>query len=421
MFRLLPLLFDHVVKTGDLRLFGPAGGAYRFGDGTGDPIVIRLTDRRLEFELACNPELVLGEAYMDGRLTVERGSIYQFLALVFRNLRCREWPSWVKLLGRVRRAGKRVQQYNPVPRARRNARFHYNIDSSIYDLFLDPDRQYSCAYYEHEGQPLADAQLAKKRHLAAKLQLRDGQRVLDIGSGWGGLALYLARTARVDVTGITLSDEQLAASRERARRLGIAGAAKFEPVDYREMTGHFDRIVSVGMFEHVGVCHYTAFFEQLRSLLADDGVAVLHSIGRFDGPSVTNPFIAHYIFPGGYIPSLSEVLPAIEKSGLLVTDVEILRLHYAETLRHWRRRFLASWDRASQIKDERFCRMWEFYLAASEAAFRYQDLMVFQIQLTRDQATLPLLRDYMMSVKERCARGTAPLPKRQGSPGNKGT
>lgn len=332
---------------------------------------------------------------MDGRLVVEHGSIYRFLELVLQNLKWREWPSWVRLLGNLRRAGKRVQQYNPTPRARRNARFHYNIDNSVYDLFLDADRQYSCAYYEHEGQSLADAQLAKKRHLAAKLRLRDGLRVLDIGSGWGGLALYLARTARVNVTGITLSDEQLNVSRARARKLGLAGAAKFEPTDYREVTGCFDRIVSVGMFEHVGIAHYTTFFEKLKSLLADDGIAVLHSIGRFDGPSVTNPFIARYIFPGGYIPALSEVLPAIEKSGLMIADIEILRLHYAETLRHWRRQFRASWDHAKRIKDERFCRMWEFYLAGSEAAFRYQNLMVFQIQLTRELGTLPLQRDYI--------------------------
>ena len=408
MFRLLPLLFDHIVKTGDLHLIDPTGCTHRFGDGTGDPIVVRLTDKRLEFELACNPELVLGEAYTDGRLVMERGSIYRFLELVMQNLKWQEWPGWVKLLGRVRRAGKRVQQYNPTRRARRNARFHYNIDSTIYDLFLDKDRQYSCAYFEHEGQSLADAQLAKKRHLAAKLQLRDGQRILDIGSGWGGLALYLARTARVDVTGITLSDEQLTASRQRARRRGLSKAVTFEAADYREMTGRFDRIVSVGMFEHVGISHSRTFFEKLHALLADDGIAVLHSIGRFDGPSVTNPFIARYIFPGGYIPALSEVLPTIEKADLLVTDIEILRLHYAETLRHWRRRFQASWERASQIKDERFCRMWDFYLSGSEAAFRYQNLMVFQIQLTRDQAALPLQRDYIYErEKELRARDRA--------------
>ena len=237
--------------------------------------------------------------------------------------------------------------------------------------------------------------MAKKRHLAAKLAVREGHRVLDIGSGWGGLGLYLARTAGCTVEGITLSVEQLKLAQERARRQGLGSAVHFELRDYREVEGQFDRIVSVGMFEHVGVNHYGTFFRKLRNMLADDGVALIHFIGRSDRPAVTNPFIAKYIFPGGYIPALSEVMPAIERSGLIATDIEILRLHYAETLRHWRERFRAHWDEAGRIKGERFCRMWEFYLAGSECAFRYQNLVVFQIQLARCVESLPLVRDYI--------------------------
>jgi cyclopropane-fatty-acyl-phospholipid synthase len=282
----------------------------------------------------------------------------------------------------------------------RNVEHHYDLDGHLYELFLDSDRQYSCAYFEQEGMSLEEAQAAKKRHLAAKLNLRDGLKVLDIGSGWGGLGLYLAKSAHVDVTGVTLSEEQLKTSQDRARAEGLAKAVSFELRDYREVQGQFDRIVSVGMFEHVGVVHYRSFFDKIRSLLAPNGVALIHSIGRFDGPASTNPFIDKYIFPGGYIPALSEVLPEVERAGLLVTDVEILRLHYALTLRHWRQRFRASWHTAVERYGERFCRMWEFYLAGSETGFRYQNLMVFQLQLTKDQKALPLTRDYFHTAEQ---------------------
>jgi cyclopropane-fatty-acyl-phospholipid synthase len=296
--------------------------------------------------------------------------------------------------------GRWLRQFNPRPRARRNVEHHYDLDSGLYELFLDSDRQYSCAYFEQGEMSLEEAQAAKKRHLAAKLNLRDGLKVLDIGSGWGGLGLYLAKSAHVDVTGVTLSEEQLKSSQERARAEGLAKAVTFELCDYREVQGQFDRIVSVGMFEHVGVVHYRSFFEKIRELLSPNGVALIHSIGRFDGPASTNPFIDKYIFPGGYIPALSEVLPEVEHAGLLVADVEILRLHYAMTLRHWRQRFRASWHTAVELYGERFCRMWEFYLAGSETGFRYQNLMVFQLQLTKDQAALPLTRDYFHAAEQ---------------------
>jgi cyclopropane-fatty-acyl-phospholipid synthase len=341
-----------------------------------------------------DPYLRLGEAYVDGKLIVEKGSIYDFLQAVLKNIQDRVPPWWVLVGLSLRYLTRRIQQYNPVGKARRNVAHHYDLDGRLYELFLDADRQYSCAYFK-DSDDLEEAQLAKKRHIAAKLDVRDGQKLLDIGSGWGGMALYLAKIARVSVTGVTLSSEQHTMSNARAKNEGLGKCVDFKLQDYRELDGPFDRIVSVGMFEHVGVGHYSEFFGKVRQLLANDGVMLLHSIGRFDGPGVTSPWIAKYIFPGGYIPALSEVMPKIEAAGLRVTDVEILRLHYAETLRHWRQRFVANWDKAAEIYDERFCRMWEYYLAASETAFRYQDMMVFQIQIVRRQETLPLTRDYM--------------------------
>lgn len=395
MFRPLRHVLDRIVTTGSLRLIDADGVVHAFGDRSCQPIVARITDRRTERRLVLNPALALGEAYTDGRLIIEQGTIYDFLELLFANLDYPSWPRLARLREALRFVRRGLHQYNPAARAKRNVAHHYDLDRRLYELFLDSDRQYSCAYFEQDGVSLDDAQTAKKRHLAAKLELRDGLKVLDIGSGWGGLGLYLAKTAHVDVTGITLSEEQLNLSQERARAEGLAKAVKFELRDYREVDGQFDRIVSVGMFEHVGVVHYRSFFDRIRALLTKDGVALIHSIGRFDGPASTNPFIEKYIFPGGYIPALSEVLPAVERSGLLVTDMEILRLHYAMTLRHWRQRFRAAWHTAAERYGERFCRMWEFYLAGAETGFRYQHLMVFQLQLTKDQNALPLTRTYM--------------------------
>lgn len=404
MFRPLVGFLERTVATGHLRLVDSDGRAYEFGDHNGALITARITDKRTERQLVLNAPLAIGEAYMDGRLVLERGTIYDFLDLLLTNTKHR-WPRWLRFLDQLRFVTRRLQHYNPAGRSKRNVAHHYDIDDSLYSLFLDPDRQYSCAYFEHEGMSLEAAQEAKKRHIAAKLNLADGMRVLDIGSGWGGLALYLAKTAHVQVTGITLSEEQVKSARERAQAVGLAKAVKFELCDYRNLEGQFDRIVSIGMFEHVGTAHYRSFFRQLNRLLTDDGVAILHSIGRFDGPGATNPFIAKYIFPGGYIPALSEVLPAVEREGLLATDLEILRLHYAMTLRHWRQRFRGAWHTAVEKFGERFCRMWEVYLAGSETAFRYQDLMVFQLQLTKDQTALPLTRDYMFDAERELRSG----------------
>jgi cyclopropane-fatty-acyl-phospholipid synthase len=419
MLRALERTIDRIVVSGDLRLTDSKGRTRTFGDGSGTPVSARVTDARTEWSLILDPTAAIGEAYMDGRLVIERGTIYDFLETILSNIEHRSWPRHLQALEAMRFITRRVRQFNPVTRAKRNAAHHYDIDRSIYALFLDEDWQYSCAYFEHKDETLEEAQLAKKRHLAAKLALRDGLSVLDIGCGWGGLGLYLAQTARVNVSGITLSEEQLKVARERAWRTGLSRTVNFDLRDYRDQRGAYDRIVSVGMFEHVGLSHYRHFFEQVSRLLTDDGVAMLHSIGRFDGPASTNPFIAKYIFPGGYIPALSEVLRAIERCGLLVADVEILRLHYAETLRHWRRRFCANWHEAAAHKGERFCRMWEFYLAASETAFRYQNLMVFQIQMVKDQTVLPLIRDYMIDgERELRVRDRRHAPGRQGSLGS---
>jgi cyclopropane-fatty-acyl-phospholipid synthase len=395
MFRPLLYVLDRTVTTGHLVLIAADGRTYEFGNRDAVPVVARIADTWTERRITLNPTLALGEAYMDGRLTVERGTIYDLLELIAADLDWAAWPRWMHALDRLRFLTRRLRQFNLRSRAKRNVTHHYDLDESLYDLFLDADRQYSCAYFEKDGMSLDEAQEAKKRHLAAKLDLRDGLRILDIGSGWGGLALYLAKTAHVTVTGITLSENQLKVSRERAAATGLAKAVTFELSDYRDLGHQFDRIVSVGMFEHVGLNHYGSFFDSIRRLLKPDGIALLHSIGRFDGPGAMNPFITRYIFPGTHVPPLSEVLPVVESKGLLVTDVEILRLHYAMTLRLWRQRFRAVWNTAVAKFGERFCRMWEFYLAVCEIGFRYQGLMVFQMQLAKDHAALPLTRNYM--------------------------
>jgi cyclopropane-fatty-acyl-phospholipid synthase len=301
-----------------------------------------------------------------------------------------------RLLNGSTTLSRRIHQHNPVLRAWQNAAHHYDLSDQLYEFFLDRDRQYSCAYFQDRSDDLDTAQLNKKRHIAAKLLIRPGQKVLDIGSGWGGLALYLARECGADVTGLTLSVEQHKVATRRAAVAGLSDRVRFYLRDYREEFETYDRIVSVGMFEHVGIHHYGAFFAKLKSLLAPDGIALLHSIGRKDGPGSTNPWIRKYIFPGGYVPALSEVLPIVERSKLWITDIEILRLHYAQTLRAWRSRFERNRDRVRAIYDERFCRMWEMYLVSSEVAFRRSDLIVFQMQLTKAIDAVPLTRDYML-------------------------
>ncbi len=399
----LRYLFGRVVKSGDLVVVDGLGRSWQFGDGSGAKVVIRFQDSGSERALFFNPALALGELYMSGRLDVLEGTIYDLLAIVMKGVDSGPAPWVVRMHSALHYAVRGFAQYNPIQRARRNVRHHYDIDPMVYDLMLDEARQYSCAYFR-DGDDLEAAQQAKMRHIAAKLDLAPGQSVLDIGSGWGGLAAYLASTTPLDVLGITLSDEQIKGARERARQQGLEACLRFEKQDYRTLDAVFDRIVSVGMFEHVGVHHYRTYFEQIERLLADDGVALIHTIGRTDGPGVTNPFIGKYIFPGGYFPALSEVLPAIERSGLIVSDVEVLRLHYAETLKAWRERFVANRARAAAKLGEEFCRMWEFYLAGSEAGFRFQRLVVFQIQVIKQIDALPITRNYMNEVEDQLER-----------------
>jgi len=393
MDRLLRHFLRQFIRRGSITFTTASGAHFTCGDGTGTPLEARFLTAAAEIRILLNPELALGETFVDGSFVIERGSIADTLAILMGQPDV--LPGWAKPQWWARYLIRHIRQLNLRGRSRHNVAHHYDLDDRLYALFLDADRQYSCAYFETPDTSLDDAQLAKKRHLAAKLLVGRGQRTLDIGSGWGGLGLYLAEIAGADVTGITLSEEQLRVSNARAADKHLSGPARFLLQDYRDVEGPFDRIVSVGMFEHVGVDFYETFFRRCAELLTDDGVMLLHSIGRSDGPDVTNPWIVKYIFPGGYIPALSEVLPAIERSGLIACDIEILRLHYAETLKAWRERFLTQRKEAVRLYDERFARMWEFYLACSEMAFRQQNLMNFQIQLTRRQGVVPMTRDYI--------------------------
>jgi cyclopropane-fatty-acyl-phospholipid synthase len=393
---LLAHLLGHLITIGTLRVIDADGRIHVFSGAPGPEVTIRLRDPALNRKLFFNPRLYAGEAYMDGTLTVEGGTIYDFLDLVSWNMERAPRHPFRPFYAGFGKFLRGLQQYNPIHRSRANVAHHYDLSERLYELFLDKDRQYSCAYFASPSDDLETAQLNKKRHLAAKLLLKPGQRVLDIGSGWGGLALYLARECGVEVTGLTLSTEQHKLATQRAAAAGLSDRVRFHLKDYREETGTYDRIVSVGMFEHVGIVQFRTFFDKVKGLLAEEGVAILHAIGRGDGPGVTNPWIRKYIFPGGYSPALSEVLPAVEKSGLWVTDIEILRLHYAETLRAWQRRFQANREEIRKLYDERFCRMWEFYLAGAEVTFRRHEYMVWQMQLSRTIEAVPLTRDYIV-------------------------
>jgi cyclopropane-fatty-acyl-phospholipid synthase len=400
------------IRKGSLEIVDAEGKTHVFGDGRLETVRVRFTSAEAEAAAIRDPDLRLGELFAAGQMIVEQGSIYDFLMIIFRNARNALPPLPMIAISGWRLLTRRFRQINTPRRAKKNIHSHYDLDGRLYSLFLDSDLQYSCAYWEDGVTSLDEAQFAKKRHLAAKLNLQPGMRVLDIGSGWGGLGLYLAEHCGVDVVGVTLSEEQHAVSNRRAEERGLAGKARFLLQDYRKVQGPFDRIVSVGMFEHVGVTYFHAFFKACGNLLADNGSMVLHSIGRTDGPGDTSAWIQRYIFPGGYIPAVSEVIPAVEKTRLHVTDMEILRLHYAKTLRAWRERFLARREEARALYDERFCRIWEFYLAASEVAFETGLMMNFQIQITKNQMALPLTRNYMFENEEalRTKDGDSAIP-----------
>lgn len=393
-----------LIRSGTLVVNDDQGRSHRFGDGAEPRVRLQIHDAAFLRRLPVNPSMALGEGYMNGQFDIIEGDVRALLDLGVKNYarstkhsHSRRWPAWaLKLLNFF-------YQHNPRNRARRNVAHHYDLSDELYRLFLDADRQYSCAYFQNPNDDIDTAQLQKKRHLAAKLLLEPGQRVLDIGCGWGGLGLYLSGHADVDVVGVTLSEEQHKVARSRAEQSGLSAKADFRLTDYRDLNERFDRIVSVGMFEHVGLKHYDEYFHKIYDLLTDDGVAVIHTIGRTDGPGTTNAWIRKYIFPGGYVPALSEMMPAIERAGLVVTDIEILRLHYAETLRHWYQRFMAERDKVKALYDERFCRMWEFYLAGCEASFRHWGQAVFQVQLARRQDAVPLTRDYITDVEREWA------------------
>lgn len=393
---LLVKMLKKIIKRGELVVIDASDKRWEIGDPLSGPsVTIRLHDKSANYKFALNPRLFLGEAYMDGRLTVEGGTIYDFLDLVGSNTGTGTLNLADKYFTKLRLMWRGLKQFNSLTRAKKNVAHHYDLSSELYDLFLDKNRQYSCAYFTDPTLSLDMAQEAKIKHIAAKLLLRPKQRVLEIGSGWGGLAIFLAKTTGVDVTGLTLSEQQCDYANALAKEAGVSDRVRFLLRDYREETETYDRIVSVGMLEHVGAYRYGEYFKKINQLLKDDGIALVHTISHMDSPYPTNPWLQKYIFPGGYAPALSELFPAIENADLWASDVEILRMHYARTLRHWRERFVANWDQAAELYDERFCRMWEFYLAASEMVFRHQGHMVAQVQLTKSVDTVPYTRNYI--------------------------
>ena len=388
-------VFKTFVQTGRLMVEDARGKRHVVGDGEPPRAGIRIKSRALERRIFFTPKLAIGEGYMDGELEIIEGDLYDFLDLCMANLGNLPQSRFHRWAETLRDKVALWQTFNPIHKAAGKVRHHYDLNGQLFDLFLDTDRQYSCAYFKSPNDSLEQAQAHKKRRLAAKLHLADGHRVLDIGSGWGGLAMTLAGLRDVTVEGVTLSEEQYQHSRRRIDNAGLAERVRIHLQDYRQVQGHFDRIVSVGMLEHVGPRHYLEYYRKIAQLLTDNGVAVIHAIGKFHTPAPLNPWMAKYIFPGAYTPTLAEQTKAIEKAGLWVTDVEILRVHYADTLKAWRRRFQQNIDTARALYDDRFCRMWDFYLAGCEAAFRRGELMVFQIQLAKAVDTLPLTRDYM--------------------------
>ena len=403
MFAVLNQVLKRLVQTGHLTVTDAEGRAHVYGDGSGKPAGFKIVDRTAPIKIVLDPDRYFGEAYMNGGIDLTQGTIYDLLEVLLKNVEYRPAPGASKLFNNIRIAMKRLDQYNPIGRAQANVAHHYDLSGALYALFLDRDRQYSCAYFpdadNEAGISLEQAQEDKKAHIAAKLHLKPGMKVLDIGCGWGGMALYLHRTCGVDVTGITLSEEQLKVARQRAQDLGVADHVRFELIDYRDIEGPFDRIVSVGMFEHVGTKDYRTFYNKCRDLLTPDGVMLIHTIGRVDGPGITDAFTQKYIFPGGYIPALSEMIQGSEGTRLMVTDVEVLRMHYGLTIREWYKRTLAHKADIIALYDERFFRLWTFYLAGAATVFEHGSMVNYQVQYVRDRRSLPITRDYMLEAE----------------------
>ena len=402
---LISRLIGTLLTRGRITLIQPDGSRETYGPGDGKTLTVRFADKRVAFDLVRNPRLAVGEAYMDGRLTVEDGTILDLLELIVGANRWEDGGQGRAILKKGKIKGlKKLLRRNKPSRSRRNVAHHYDLRDELYQLFLDGDRQYSCAYFTDPDNSLEHAQADKKAHIAAKLHLNPGLKVLDIGCGWGGTALYLNRVADVEVLGITLSEEQLKVARRRAEEAGVADRVRFELIDYRHLEGRFDRIVSIGMFEHVGVHHYEEFYAKCRELLADDGVMLLHTIGKLGAAGAPDPFTDKWIFPGYHLPSLSQMCSASEKVRLIASDVETLRLHYAYTLRHWLERASKARDKIVAMYDERFFRMWEFYLAGGIVMFESGAACNYQVQYIRDRNALPITRDYMLEAEERYRR-----------------
>ena len=400
---ILKFILRKLIKLGTLNLIDSYGKRHIFGGGEGLNVTIRFIDNRISWKLVFSPSLALGEGYMDGRIIVENGTIFDLLSLFGANLETKKKTGMYEFLEPYRKLFRRFQQYNPIITSHNNVAHHYDLSNELYSMFLDKDLQYSCAYFNTPSSDLDNAQEQKKFHIAAKLNLKGNQSVLDIGSGWGGMGLFLAKHYEVSVTGVTLSLPQLRVSQQRAIEENLSDKVTFKLQDYRKLMGTFDRIVSVGMFEHVGINQYKIFFQKVEKLLSVNGIVLLHTIGRNTPPSVTDPWIRKYIFPGGYIPALSEVSKEIEKTNFIISDIEFLGPHYVETLRHWRLSFENNRKNIKSLYDERFCKMWEFYLAASEIAFRYLGMTVYQIQLIKQNGVIPITRDYIELSKNRVA------------------
>ncbi len=398
---LIDTLLGKLVRKGTLTVVMPDGRARNFGPGDGPELTVHLADRRTAFAIARNPRLGFGEAYMDGRIRVEGGDILDLMRLVVGANRWEEKGAGRKALNKGKKKWRALFRRNEAASSRKNVAHHYDVGNDLYRLFLDDDMQYSCAYFTDPGNSLEQAQADKKAHIAAKLNLNPGQRVLDIGCGWGGTALYLNRVADVDVLGVTLSEEQLKVARQRAIDAGVADRVKFELIDYRSLTGTFDRIVSIGMFEHVGAKHFDEFFTTCRALLTDDGVMLLHTIGKYGRATAPDPFTDKYIFPGYHLPSISQLAAATEKMKFIISDIEILRVHYAYTLDHWLRRTQKAKAKIVALYDERFYRMWEFYLAGGVVAFENGSMCNYQVQYVRDRNAVPITRDYMIEAERK--------------------
>ena len=387
-------LLQKVIKKGHLVWIKPNGEEFEFGDKTGNLIKMRTTNAFSEIKMMMNPSLHFGESYTDGSMILEEGNIHDLLKLIFVNSES-NIDHWLMDMARVIRAIRnKIVSSNYIVKSKRNIAHHYDLSDGLYELFLDKDRQYSCAYFNSPNDTLDQAQINKKEIIAKKLLLEEGQNVLDIGSGWGGMAAYLSKRSNVKVKGVTLSEEQLAYSKQRKINESL-DQVEYQLQDYRNVKENYDRIVSVGMFEHVGTSHYQEFFNKVYELLNQKGVALIHTIGRTDQPTTTDSWIEKYIFPGGYIPALSEVMQRVEKSGLTTTDVQVLKFHYAETLKRWRYNFYDNLDKIKEIYDEKFCRMWDFYLSSSQASFEESTLVIYQLQLSKDKKTVPDSRDYL--------------------------